>query len=121
MTWLRRATSRPYRDGSTHLVEHSPANSGDRSSTGITIDSDADGDTENDDPYITLGRQDIDYVIGRPTTLGMQLYELFITQFLTQHQFVAARTADESIDAVGRQAVDLALENEYIDEQPSSL
>jgi hypothetical protein len=98
------------------LIEHSPANSGDRSSSGITIDSDANGDTESDDPYITIGRQDIDYVIGRPTALGMQRYELLINQFLTQHQFVAARTADDSIDALGRQAVDLALVNEYIDE-----
>jgi hypothetical protein len=103
------------------LIDHSPAHSGDRSSSGITIDSDADGDTDPDEPSIMLGRQDIDYVIGRPTALGMQHYELLITQLLTQHQFVAARTADESIDALGRQAVDLALENEYIGEQPSSL
>lgn len=103
------------------VIEHSPANSCDRSSSGITIDSDADGDTENDDPYFTLGRQDIDYVIGRPTALGMQHYKLLITQFLIQHQFVAAQTADESIDALGRHAIGLALANEYISEQPSSL
>lgn len=103
------------------LIEHSSSMSSDRSSSGITIDSDADRDTETDDPYITLGQQDIDYVIGRPTALGMQHYELLITQFLTQHQFVAARTVDKSVDTLGRQAVELALENEYIDEQPSSL